>query len=319
MPETVIGNAAMMKYTGEGFDCRGELVIVLNGQTVSADVVARMADSERDIWAVGECKLTMCEELVAQCSRWIGIAHSVTAFVVEPQHRTSRHQVLCEVCQSKGIGIAYVDEAGLANVVLEPRFNPHARPHKLEAAWSVRAHSMMAQIRDVPPSSSDSPRAMLEEERALIEEKRRSVVIMTDRPARLTMTEAIRQTSTVVIHKTQNVGKTDSFIGELGKAIEANGGKVKWTPPHQLAGSRGGPAEKRAKNMWDPATEWLSGLMGPGGLQWASWMEIRRGCGLMNVTPDKARKAWERRQWVGVDMQIVGGKAQFKAKESGNV
>ena len=95
------------KLLADGYDpadIHEEVVVVLNGQTVSADIVA-LRDGEI---TVIEAKDHLDEALVRQCLRWQGSADWIIGVSMEPRGSSQHQQRRRATLRRYGIGIYYV-------------------------------------------------------------------------------------------------------------------------------------------------------------------------------------------------------------------
>jgi len=161
MRETVLARPMVVLLHGFDMRIRQEMPVVLDGITVSLDILACKAEEDADHFGAFEIKHALNEELITQVSRWMGMAHSVYAVVREPGNRTTSHNRRRGWLITNGIGLYYITKAMTAKCQFKARHNPGADPRILEQAFNSAGSTVAASTggRETQPSISGDPPA----------------------------------------------------------------------------------------------------------------------------------------------------------------
>ncbi len=116
----------------EYWEYRSEAVIVLNGESVSLDLIARNVD---DVYVAVEGKVKLYQEVISQAIRWRPYFHRIYVAVNEPRHQGHAHKVHRTTLRSAGIGLIYVTDQGIAAVQFKSGWNTQPDTTKPNAAF----------------------------------------------------------------------------------------------------------------------------------------------------------------------------------------
>lgn len=152
--ETDIAAAVVKHMTGYvGYKVRQEVLVILDGTTVSLDILANIVHPPGEFFVACEVKRTLSYEVIEQARRWLGKANQVMVAIAEPGMRTKAHNARRFALKGLGIGLFYVN-GEVPSLVETAEFNNEADTRLLSAVF----HGSTGEI-DPPAGSSSAKRA----------------------------------------------------------------------------------------------------------------------------------------------------------------
>jgi hypothetical protein len=153
--ETEIAGPALAYFAAQDLKCVSERRVVLDGRTVSVDIIAALDD----VYHVCEAKLSLNPTVIEQACRWLPEAHNVWIAVQEPGNRSKGHEAGRRLLQSRGIGLLYV-QSGVARLSFPAVFHAVGNYDLIASAFhlSDNAHDATAGSAGVVRMDADRAR-----------------------------------------------------------------------------------------------------------------------------------------------------------------